>query len=645
MLKFKNLLALGTLGVLALGVGVGLANVERDVNVANAAEGDKYTLVTDVSQLEAGKVYAIGDKFCGVVMSSQSEKNYRLHVNTSFESDNSFLYTDGMAEFVLGGDAENGWTFYDEAAGGYLEYHGSSNELYTKEEGNIQWDVSFDASQKVTIKNKGFTSVERFIRFNDTPNINPKRFACYKPTSSGMKTIQLFVKSGAIEVVPVSSIVFGQENPTLKENEELQMTATVNEDATNKKLIWSLSDVNPEGCATIDSETGLVKAMKTGTANIVATAADSGAYSASTTLTITEDKIQSLHYEGTPTLQHVGSPFNANGLTFYVLRASGQRQDLTADQITFSPEVMDLETSAVTATYEGVSVEISGFKVSNATKYYFADGTDEGEGFQGWDSSYAERTLTYDHANVVWSGANKQASKITNMPVSKACTTTITSTKEIISIEVGFKQWTTKTQTINLSVNGESVSTLNFPNQGTTISWSSSDVRTNEIVINTTLGNQIGWEYFAIELGEDMSNIYATEATTWSKHFNSTMVGICDASGNTNFENLNTAWTELNDEFTHLADGSKELLKNATLDGSTNADIKAAVELYDYIFAKYNSQLTAGNFINRATTAISAPTTDLLNNQTNLIIIVVISVLSVSAISFFVISKRKSIAK
>lgn len=86
-------------------------------------------------------------------------------------------------------------------------------------------------------------------------------------------------------VILVSEITLGSELALVVNGTE-QLSATVlPEDATNKDVVWSVENVAPEGCVTVD-EAGLVTAVAVGTADVVATAADGSEVSASCAVTV-----------------------------------------------------------------------------------------------------------------------------------------------------------------------------------------------------------------------------------------------------------------------------------------------------------------------------------------------------------------------
>ena len=92
------------------------------------------------------------------------------------------------------------------------------------------------------------------------------------------------------KVIPVTSVTLNKSAVTLKQNETVQLTATVSPaDATDKTLKWSSSDT---GIATVTD--GLVKAVKEGAATITVLVGDKNA-----TCTVTVSNAGSGGNEGT----------------------------------------------------------------------------------------------------------------------------------------------------------------------------------------------------------------------------------------------------------------------------------------------------------------------------------------------------------
>lgn len=145
--------------------------------VANAQTFQK---VTDVAQLAAGDkvviVYENGAE-SKAMGASYSTGKYRTDVGVSISAE-QFVAPEETAIFTLGKNSDGTFTFNDGT--GYLEYNGSSNDLYTLESGNINWTVTNESIVNSEIS-------ERYLQYNPSG----KRFACYK-LSSNQKNVCLY---------------------------------------------------------------------------------------------------------------------------------------------------------------------------------------------------------------------------------------------------------------------------------------------------------------------------------------------------------------------------------------------------------------------------------------------------------------------
>ena len=346
------------------------------------------------------------------------------------------------------------------------------------------------------------------------------------------------------------------------------------------------------------------------------------------------DVLESLDYEGTPVTQYNGQPFNPEGLVFYGTYSESARKEINSSLLTFIPEIMTLGTTSVTASIGDVSVAINNVEVIEDPKVYFG----QHEEFSSWTSGYTTRTLDYENFSVYFDGFNKQTSTITNMPVSKAGSVTITlndsisATHEITYVEFGFVQWTTKTQTIKLDDQ-----TLSFPDDGTTISKTYSN-HTTSVTAQTTSSNQIGWEYVIVTIGE-LEITPLMEAETFAQSVIDDLT--CDPTGAT--APSTDEWSALADKYETLSEDAKALF----VDTTESSIIKDALAKYDYILGKYGSESYV-NFMNReVVSAANNITNPILNTTNNIIIIVSVCVLAISAIGVFIVisKKRKEIKK
>lgn len=356
-------------------------------------------------------------------------------------------------------------------------------------------------------------------------------------------------------------------------------------------------------------------------------------------VTISDIKVNVLEgvtYEGTPVDQYVNRPFDPTGLTFYANYSVTGKEELDASLLTFNPEVMSLDTNSVTVYYEDVSTVINNITVLDEDpRIFFGDH----EKFATWNTSYTKHTLEYENFSVDFSAHNKQSSNITTMPVSKAGTVTITldpsisATHEITYVEFGFVQWNTKKQTIAL---GDQ--TLSFPDDGTTISNTYSNHTTSVTAEATNSENQVGWEYVIVTI-EELETTPLMEAEAFAQSVIDDLT--CDPTGVT--APSKDEWSALADKYETLSEEAKALF----VDTTESSVIKNALAKYDYILGKYGSEVYA-NFMNReVVSAANNITNPILNTTNNIIIIVSVCVLAISAIGVFIVisKKRKQINK
>ena len=199
---------------------------------------------------------------------------------------------------------------------------------------------------------------------------------------------------------------------------------------------------------------------------------------------------------------------------------------------------------------DGTLVSFHTHEIPASTTYQLS----EFPGFGNWNSDYSEKTGDYTDFTLTFSAANKQTNTITDIPVTKANTTTLVSKgKTITGIEFGFRQWTTKTQSISLSV-GESidsvsqVKTLSFPRGGTSISYESEE-GFKAVEVKVTSSSQIGWEYITIEFAGESES----QANTYAGKFLDVI-----SCNDTSVTAEKGAWDQMASEYETLTDSDKE---------------------------------------------------------------------------------------
>ena len=358
------------------------------------------------------------------------------------------------------------------------------------------------------------------------------------------------------------------------------------------------------------------------------------------------DVLESIKYSGQPVTQYIGKPFDPTGLTFVGTYSESGEKEIPSGILTFAPSVMSEDTTEVTASYGDISVTITGFDVIYNPYTYFG----EHEDFGSWETSYDVHILQYEQFTVTFSAHNKQTGTITNAPVSKAGSVTITldssisKSHTITYVEFGFIQWTTKTQNITLNGGNNDEVKLSFPSGGTTISDTYTGHVTEVVAKATNSDNQIGWEYVLVTIEElevdpavEFANRIINELTC---------INNPEDRGEDYLTNLSSEWLTLKSAFELLDEETKLVFTNGTSEDET---IKAALAKYDLILRNYGSDdVSFPNFMNREVTQnINIVPNGLFNQTNNIIIIVSVCLLSLTTIAVFMViyKKRKEIKK
>ena len=264
------------------------------------------------------------------------------------------------------------------------------------------------------------SSDESVATVAQNPNASYPVEAIVKAHKVGKATIKAEAQDGSgmsatceVEVtrLPVSTISLPAELSIVK-TDSIKLECSILPLASdNKKLKWSS---NAAHIASVDENTGVIKARKVGDAVITATATDGSGVSASTKIHVTPIKVSQIDMEK----------------EIYLLRTLSKQIE-----VNIAPELADNKTlkwtsdneSVATVTQEGVvkgvndgnanitATTTDGTELSATCKVTVASGTMElstktinlrkGE-------SYAEQIVTvlpenYDHKEVVWSSADK----------------------------------------------------------------------------------------------------------------------------------------------------------------------------------------------------------------------------------------------
>ncbi len=192
-----------------------------------------YTKVTSTSDLVAGKKYIIVCEEFEVGMgghgrnSDGSLANWRVGVpNLEIQGNTVDISGTGVVELILGGDAQNGYTFKATDENNYLGYSGSSNELKFIEEDALNeaalWSVGTSKNGEVYVLLSNNVSGRELMY-----NYNQPRFACYKGTQ---KVAVLYVQEPGVEYEEVVFAKAGYKSYVTENAIDWAATRTRNND-------------------------------------------------------------------------------------------------------------------------------------------------------------------------------------------------------------------------------------------------------------------------------------------------------------------------------------------------------------------------------------------------------------------------------
>ena len=152
----------------------------------------KYYLVTDASQLVAGRTYLIVNTTVGKALGTTQNTNNRAAAGVTIANNAIESIDATVCELTLGKDG-NYWTLFDAGwgtKGGYL-YAASSSSNYLKTQAsyddNGKWAISVASSGVATITAQG-GNTRNLLKYNNGSTL----FSCY---ASGQQDVCLFIRS------------------------------------------------------------------------------------------------------------------------------------------------------------------------------------------------------------------------------------------------------------------------------------------------------------------------------------------------------------------------------------------------------------------------------------------------------------------
>lgn len=219
------------------------------------------------------------------------------------------------------------------------------------------------------------------------------------------------------------------------------------------------------------------------------------------------------------------------------------------------------------------------------------------------------------------------------MPVSKGKSLTITSkVKSIKSVELGFKQWTTKTQTINAIIDDVVVSTMEFPAEGTVLVVNITETNVKELVINATnTSNQIGWEYAIVEYYDVDPNVIAVQE--FIENYLHPEIATDNNADTGACLGVDGYYEKAKVAFNNLTPEQRRMFIEDVLFAAMYARLSAWARANHETFDASTNMLVSAN----------VNTNNIISNEGYLTVIIAVSMLAVSLIAIFAFTKKKAI--
>ena len=375
----------------------------------------------------------------------------------------------------------------------------------------------------------------------------------------------------------------------------------------------------------------------------------------------------------------VGDTFNSTGLSILAWdgnnEATANSKSVNVTSVSLSGTTFtdsDIGSNSVTVNYtEGGNNFTASYSI-----YVYASATYElvtEEPANGWSGNYL---ITYTVASATTAipetGTYAMRASLTNFdvvgnyakvsPVTAGGKTTITAGQHL--------QFSIASYSTGYSIEGHSGKFIGW-NSGSnnglttsasalvnTISYDSTEgatsilcsAGTKGLTLNTTSGQ---FRYYSNAFVQLYKLVESSEAAAYASEFLELMSTganpACVSDGSSDIEDLKVAWAILYSDFNDLSNADKQLFTQGGADESGD-DIAKALALYDYVCGKYGTNLESQdcdnyNFMSRTITPIGGQNLLLNsvvgNNSNTITIIVIISLVSVTAIGGYFFLKRR----
>ena len=367
MKKIFTKIAGAALGLaMAIGVGVGIAASQKGAVPAEAAVND----VVTISSVDYKSIYFTGFESCNTDTNYQSTKTY-----TSSNANGaswSVYYGTVSTDSKITGTRSCQLRLYSNQNAGYAMTTSDIAGVrafrfnYTTSNSNVAFKVQISTNEGSTWTDQTITTdngVATGVLTSTAAKFRIKVLVTGGFPSSSNRRLTLDDFEFFSPVVAVTGVEIDGDTHEVAVGEDLNLSAIITPpNATNKNVTWSIDNLSPAGCATINATTGVLHGVAAGSGKVTVTTAD-GPFTDTEDFTVTSFvAVESVSLNKASTTLYVGETETLEE-TVLPNDASNKNVSWTSD----AEGVATVEGGVITAIAAGTA-HITATSVSDGTK-------------------------------------------------------------------------------------------------------------------------------------------------------------------------------------------------------------------------------------------------------------------------------------
>lgn len=366
--KVSKRLLLGILGAatsfgMMLGGKAVVDSVDNGATEVAAATGDTYVRVDSLNDFDPNSRFILATGEIG-----SNSKKFVFDPSAAADStDNGVAYSEAITNGVISDDDGSldkyQFTFETKNSGGKTTYliFGSSNYVgknssKTKLSSNAN-ELDFLEVSFASNHNFRYGGDSSFLRYNGSSN----KFRYYGTSSSGMYDVCLYKFNAGITADPESVAIslngnLIEDSLTVYDGQCVNFEASVLPEGADQDVTWSEYMSDDGSVLFIDGELITEGRLNQDESFSLTVSSADGSVSKTIGIHVVSDWVEKFVFEGTVNEQVVGKPFDFEGLAFFGINDDFKFE--VTDLVTFSPDVITVDTTEVIASFKNVQVSI-----------------------------------------------------------------------------------------------------------------------------------------------------------------------------------------------------------------------------------------------------------------------------------------------